>query len=102
GQLLTGVACLGQALCNRLRAEGHEAADDAATVAEVANEALNQTRALSHGLTPGRVASAGLAAALEDLRTQVQRMHPVEFTLEPPPENPDEDAETAAHVFRII
>ncbi len=102
GQLLTGIACLSKALANRLQERDGVGAEDAATVADVANEALTHTRLLARGLVPGRVAAAGLAVALEELRSQIERMHGVEVQLDLPANGLAYDPETAAHLFRIV
>lgn len=101
GQLLTGITCLSTALTERLRGSHDLAAEEAATIAEVAREALAQTRALARGLAATRLARHGLSDGLADLQTQVQRLHEVDVRLHLPAGSDTIAHEKAAHLFRI-
>ncbi|MDX2185861.1 MAG: PAS domain-containing protein [Opitutaceae bacterium] len=101
GQQLTGLACMAAAMRDRLRNKLPEEAGSADLIAQIANEATEQTRALAHGLSPVQLEAHGLASALEDLTFQAQRLHRIEcrFTLRG--ESPDLDHLAAIHLYRI-
>lgn len=67
GQELSGIKYLVEALAARLRSAGSEHAEEAATVAEVVQSAIADTRRIARGLTPMDLSPEGLTAALRDL-----------------------------------
>jgi signal transduction histidine kinase/CheY-like chemotaxis protein len=101
GQQLTGIACLATALRDRLKKETSKQVPLADNIAELANAAIEYTRGLARGLCPVQVEQSGLAAALEDLAYQIQRMDgpKCQFVAigPPPPLEPD----AALHLYRI-
>jgi signal transduction histidine kinase len=101
GQQLTGLSCLAAALRDRLKAALPAEARQAGQIAELANEAVAQSRALAHGLCPVQLENEGLLLALEEMAVQTRTIHGVEchFTLKGPP--PQYDHLTALHLYRI-
>jgi signal transduction histidine kinase len=84
GQHLTGIACLSSALQARLKGKkgNNDLAEQAAAIANLVQEAIQQTRALARGLCPVQIESEGLQSALEDLAYTVQHVHKVKCRLE--------------------
>ncbi|HLP07460.1 MAG TPA: PAS domain-containing protein [Opitutaceae bacterium] len=101
GQHLTGLACLAAALRERMAAVAPAEAESAAHIAELANEATVQSRALARGLSAVQLEVHGLAAALEDLALQSQRLHGVECVFSLRGLAPTMDHLAAIHVYRI-
>jgi signal transduction histidine kinase len=101
GQQLTGLSCLAAALRDRLGRKLPEEAGHAATICNLANEAVAQSRALARGLCPVQLENAGLVVALEELAGQARTLHGVQcrFELRGPP--PACDHLTALHLYRI-
>jgi signal transduction histidine kinase len=101
GQHLTGLACLAAALRERLETVAPAEAESAGHIAELANEATVQSRALARGLSAVQLEVHGLASSLEDLALQSQRLHGIEcdFTLRG--QAPTMDHLAAIHVYRI-
>ncbi len=101
GQHLTGLACIATALRDRLAGAVPAEAESAGLIAQLANDATVQSRALARGLSAVQLEVHGLAAALEDLALQSQRLHGVEcrFSLRGPA--PELEHLTAIHVYRI-
>lgn len=101
GQHLTGLACLAAALRDRLKAARPEEAAQSETIAQLANEAIEQSRALARGLCPVRIEGEGLAVALEELTGQARVLHGVDCVFEMSGPAPACDHLTAMHVYRI-
>ncbi len=101
GQQLTGLACMGAAMRDRLRSKCPDEADHADLISRLANETSEQALALARGLSPVHLELHGLASALEDLSFQSQRLHNINcrFTLRGEPQKIDHLA--AVHLYRI-
>ena len=101
GQQLTGIACLATALRDRLKKEVSQQVPLADNIANLANSAIEYTRGLARGLCPVQVEQSGLAAALEDLAYQIQRIDgpTCQFVAIGPSVALEPDA--ALHVYRI-
>lgn len=100
GQYLTGISCLSAALRDKLQANGRKEAEEAATISSLVQEAIAQTRALARGLCPVQLETSGLETGLEDLTSQVQRLHGIECQFVPSG-NVDVDTSIALHLYRI-
>src|SRR6202044_1100597 len=72
GQHLTGVAFMSKVLEQKLREKNLPEAVDAAKIVALVNQAIDQTRELSHGLLPVLPDAQGLMTALERLALQVE------------------------------
>jgi signal transduction histidine kinase/CheY-like chemotaxis protein len=101
GQYLTGISCLSAALRDKLQVQKRSEAEEAATISTLVQEAIAQTRALARGLCPVQLETSGLESALEDLTSQVQRLHGTECSFFP--SGPVSSCETAfaLHLYRI-
>jgi PAS domain S-box-containing protein len=74
GQQLTGIAIISKVLQQKLRRAASDAADTAGEIARLVNEAVSQTRQLSHGLHPVALDEKGLMSALQALATTTERV----------------------------
>lgn len=100
GQYLTGISCLSAALRDRLQVAKRPEADDANTISTLVQEAIAQARALARGLCPVQLETSGLDSALEDMTSQIGRMHNIEceFVSEGAV---DVETSVAIHLYRI-
>lgn len=101
GQQLTGIACLAAALRERLATACPAEAQAASQIAQFANEATVQSRALARGLSPVQLEVHGLASALEDLAFQSQRLHGIDCAFSLRGASPAMDHLAAIHLYRI-
>jgi PAS domain S-box-containing protein len=101
GQQLTGIALLSRALQQRLAARNARAAGEAHAIADLANQAAGQSRALARGLCPVELREDGLADALRQLAADTEKIFgiPCEFRCETPA--PVADSAVATHLFYI-
>lgn len=101
GQYLTGISCLSAALRDKLQVQKRSEAEEAATISTLVQEAIAQTRALARGLCPVQLETSGLESALDDLTSQVQRLHGIGCSFFP--SGPVSSCETAfaLHLYRI-
>lgn len=100
GQHLTGLSCLAAALRDRLR-DRPEAAGQAETISRLANEAIEQSKALARGLCPVRLEGEGLVVALEELAGQARVLYGIDCAFESSGPAPEGDHLAAMHVYRI-
>lgn len=101
GQHLTGIELMTQALEQKLGGRSKADAAQAGKIAHHVREAIRQTRALAHGLSPVALEANGLMSALQELAANAQEMFRVQcvFLCEKPVlirENA-----VATHLFRI-
>ncbi len=101
GQKLTGLACLATAVRERTKRSDAEVAGQADTVARLANEAVQQARALARGLCPVELEEAGLVAALTSLVEQTRVLHEVDCEIFCPDESPPCEHPVSIHLYRI-
>ena len=104
GSHLTGVELLSKVLQQQLRREAPDREKQLATIRDLIREAIDKTRRLSQGLYPVHVVEYGLAAAIEELAVEVEKIFHVCFDLS---WEVDEDEEplgknTATHLHYII
>jgi PAS domain S-box-containing protein len=102
GQRLTGMAFLGKALTQKLAARSAPEADDAATLNDLLNQALTQTRKLARGLYPMELESQGLQAALQSLAANVEALYGVSCRLREHEAWHAFDHDVAVHLYRIV
>jgi PAS domain S-box-containing protein len=74
GQHLTGVAFLSKVLERKLVEKSSPDGCDAAKIARLVNEAINQTRELARGLLPLQPGARGLISALQHLASDVEEL----------------------------
>ncbi|HET7537690.1 MAG TPA: ATP-binding protein [Candidatus Didemnitutus sp.] len=100
GQTLTGLACLATALREQLRGDA-PTAECADVVARLANESIQQARALAHGLCPVELEQSGLIGALTELANQTEQLSGIScrFVADACPLACDHEA--SVHLYRI-
>jgi signal transduction histidine kinase len=101
GQHLTGIALLAKALRQRLGAQQHADAQQAAKIAELVNESIGWTRDLARGLSPVTLDSEGLPPALEELAVNASNLLGIRCTCRYDGDEFPVDAESALHLYRI-
>lgn len=101
GQQLTGIAIMTKVLEKKLQARCPAEAIEAGNIAQLINQAIDETRQLSRGLHPVALDEDGLMSALEGLTATTDTVFRVACTfrcLEPVRLN---DVTTAGHLYRI-
>lgn len=98
GQTLTGVASLVDALEFELNGEQQESAS---RIRELVNDAIQEVRRMSHGLSPSAVKNRGLQGALQLLADTIQINHRTACDLKIDPDLNLEDLEKETHIYRI-
>jgi signal transduction histidine kinase len=101
GQQLTGIAIMTKALEQKLRRQGRIEAADAKEIASLVNQAVEETRQLSHGLHPVALDENGLMSALQSLATTTQNLFRVSCVFRCNRPVLVSDASTAVHLYRI-
>ena len=79
-QQLAGVALLAKALAQKLSTVAPNEAAEAAEIADLVSQAIDQTRDLARGLAPVEIEVSGLAPALQKLAATVERLHHISCT----------------------
>ncbi len=74
-QQLAGVALLAKALARKLTTVAPGEAAEAAEIADLVSQSINQTRDLARGLAPVEIEMEGFAPALQKLASSVERLH---------------------------
>lgn len=82
GQQLTGIGLIARGLARRLDAEGSAAAGEAHEIAQFIQEADEFARTLARGLVPVDLEANGLAAALERLCANAERLFGIACSVE--------------------
>ncbi|MFN0075654.1 MAG: PAS domain S-box protein, partial [Prosthecobacter sp.] len=98
GQTLTGIAALVEALESRLSGEEQK---DARRIHELMKTAIEETRRLSHGLSPAAVKNRGLAGGLMLIAETVRENFRRECVCHLDRPAPVISQETEIHLFRI-
>jgi len=101
GQLLAGMAFLGQALAQKLARQGITETAEATQLVHLANQAMTWARELVHGLSPVELEGDGFIVALQDLALQAERLFGItcQVTCNRLPPMPDQTVTT--HLYRI-
>ena len=100
GQQLAGLNLLAKGLQNRLAAKSSRFSADAAEIANVANQVLDQVRRQSHGLYPIELEKRGLATALMSLASDARHLFGIACEAESPRRMPRLGTITALHLYR--
>ncbi|MEX3958366.1 MASE1 domain-containing protein [Trinickia sp. EG282A] len=82
GQHLTSLGLYCAALNQKLRTQGHSAADDTGIIVELVKQASLMTRRIAHGLDPVAMEYGGLAAALQWLAETARTLNGVDCVLQ--------------------
>jgi PAS domain S-box-containing protein len=101
GQQLTGIAIMSKVLEQNLQRQSVTEAVDAKEIAQLINQAVEETRQLARGLHPIGLDESGLAAALEALVVTTQKLFGISCRLRCQTLVPVRDATTAVHLYRI-
>ncbi|OAJ52191.1 histidine kinase [Paraburkholderia ginsengiterrae] len=86
GQQLTSLGLYCAALNQKLQAQGHAAAADAATIVGLVKQASLMTRRIAHGLDPVAMEQGGLVTALQGLADTARTLNGVDCTLRAAPD----------------
>jgi PAS domain S-box-containing protein len=101
GQMLTGIGLIAQNLGRRLREQDSELREEVDEITELIREADHQARSLARGLVPVELDANGLAAALQRLCTNAERLFGVECQFEEVGSMPVRDSTAAINLYRI-
>ena len=101
GQHLTGVAFLSKVLERKLIEKSAPDASDAAKIARLVNQAINQTRELARGLLPVESGSKGLMSALQHLASEVEELFHISCLFRVDQDVLIRDIDLATHLYRI-
>jgi PAS domain S-box-containing protein len=101
GQHLTGVAFLSKVLERKLIEKSSPDGCDAAKIARLVNEAINQTRELARGLLPVQSGAKGLIAALQHLASDVEELFDISCHFRGEEDVLIRDIDFATHLYRI-
>lgn len=101
GQQLTGIAIISKVLEQKLERQSIKEAANAKEIAQLVNEAINQTRQLSRGLHPVSLDEDGLMSALQALAATTQNVFGVSCAFRCGHRVPVKDATAAIHLYRI-
>jgi PAS domain S-box-containing protein len=101
GQQLTGIAIISKVLEQKLERQSIKEAANAKEIAQLVNEAINQTRQLSRGLHPVSLDEDGLMSALQALAATTQNLFRVTCDFRCSHRVPVKDPSAATHLYRI-
>jgi PAS domain S-box-containing protein len=101
GQQLTGIAIISKVLEQKLHRQSLKEAANAKEIAQLVNEAINQTRQLSRGLHPVSMEEDGLMSALQALAATTQNVFGVTCDFQCNSPVPVKDPSAATHLYRI-
>ncbi|HXG48603.1 MAG TPA: sensor histidine kinase, partial [Methylomirabilota bacterium] len=102
-QQLAGIEFMSQVLAQTLSGRGRPAApaENAATIARLVREAIEQIRGVARGLSPVVLESEGLMSALTELAERIRHVFRIECAFECPRPVPVPDNHVATHLYRI-
>lgn len=101
GQQLTGIAIISKVLEQKLHRQSLKEAASAKEIAQLVNEAINQTRQLSRGLHPVSMEEDGLMSAMQALAATTQNLFGITCAFRCDNPVAVKDPSTATHVYRI-
>ena len=102
GGMLTGAALLSKALAHRLGAQGIPEESVAEEIVRCINDSIGQTRAISRGLFPAELSTAGLVAGLKEFARETARRSGISCRLHAAKDVVIQDGSVASHLFRIV
>jgi signal transduction histidine kinase len=100
-QQLVSVAFSANMLQERLETEGTVANQDAARIADMIDDSINQARNLARGLYPVRLETEGLELALRELAATMSRRFQVSCNVDCPSPIPSCHPAVGIHFYRI-
>jgi len=95
------VAFLSKVLERKLAEKSAPHASDAAKIARLVNQAINQTRELARGLLPVESGSKGLMSALQHLASEVEELFHISCHFSVDHDVLVRDLDLATHLYRI-
>lgn len=101
GQQLTGIAIMTKVLEQKLRTQCPAEAAEAKNIAQLVNQAIDETRQLSRGLHPITLDEDGLAVALQGLAARTDSVFHVACTFQCQEPVQLRDVTVAGHLYRI-
>jgi len=101
GQQLTGIAIISKVLEQKLQRQSLKEAANAKEIAQLVNEAIDQTRQLSRGLHPVSLDEDGLMSALQALAATTENIFGVACAFQCNSPVPVKDPSAAIHLYRI-
>jgi signal transduction histidine kinase len=100
-QVLAGVSCLMRVAESRIIAKAPEEADNFKELNQQIIDAMHRTRALTHGLFPGKIQIADIRGALLELSTQIKARFPVEILTQFSGRFPKHSSAQIIQIYRI-
>jgi signal transduction histidine kinase len=102
GQILTGAAMLAGTMARSLAQRQQAEAPTAGRLAALLNDAVGKLRALSRGLFPIGLETAGLGAMLDALAMQLRASTPLDIQMQRAGDAPLLSQEQALQIYRIV
>lgn len=100
-QVLAGLGCLLRVLENRVASRVPEEVANLREINRQMGEAMERTRALTHGLFPARLKTLTIREALTELGKQIETRFPVEVILHFRGTIPQHDTDAILNIYRI-
>lgn len=100
-QVLAGLGCLLRVLENRVASRVPEEVANLREINHQMVEAMERTRALTHGLFPARLKTLNIREALAELTKQIQTRFPVEFSVRFHGSMPQHGIDAILNIYRI-
>ncbi|MHC4912588.1 MAG: PAS domain-containing sensor histidine kinase, partial [Planctomycetota bacterium] len=101
GQQFTGIAFMTKVLSRKLADKSPEEAADAAEIANLVNEAMDQTHGLAKGLHPIDLDADSLTSVLNELAVTTEKLFAIRCTFKTDGPILINDAVVAVHLYRI-
>jgi signal transduction histidine kinase len=100
-QVLAGLGCLLRVLENRVASRVPEEVGNLREINRQMVDAMERTRALTHGLFPARLKTLSIREALNELSKQIQTRFPVEVVLRFQGTMPQHGSDAILNIYRI-
>lgn len=100
-QVLAGVSCLMRVAESRIVAKAPEEAENFKELNQQIIDAMHRTRALTHGLFPGKVQIADIRGALLELNSQIKARFPVDIQIQFAGRFPKHSSAQIIQIYRI-
>jgi len=101
GQQFTGIAFMTKVLAQKLAEKSPQEAADAAEIASLVNQAMDQTRGLAKGLHPIDLDAESLTSVLNELAVTTEKLFAIRCTFKTNGPILIDDAVVAVHLYRI-
>jgi len=101
GQNITGMSLLAKSLAKKLKSQGNPLSDEAEAMADLALDAMSETKRLAYGAFPTELEHQGLKTALLQILERSRNLHKIETHFSAPSTWEDLDQATELHLYRI-